>query len=84
MRCFHPDQSQRSGEMSQEAFDNTQMSAMNSAVEQLAEKMSGENGAPRVDLARVVFQVAAETSVFEPAVLVTMAQERLARHSTRG
>ena len=67
--------------MSQEAFDNAQMSSMNSAIEQLAEKMSGEIGAQKIDLARVVFQVAAETSVFEPAALVTMAQERLARHS---
>lgn len=48
---------------------------MRLAVEWLLELMS--NTVTRADAARAVFSSAAETSEFDPAVLVEMARERL-------
>ena len=65
--------------MSGEVFDDTQLSAMGQAVDQIMQATGEGAGPTREEVAHVVFVVACESSVFDPATLARMARENLAR-----
>jgi hypothetical protein len=64
--------------VSEEVFDDTQLSAMGQAIDQIMQA-TGEGAAlTREEVAHVVFVVACESSVIDAAKLARMARENLA------
>lgn len=63
--------------MSQEVFDNAQLSTMRLAVDRIIEERASK--VTRTEVARTVFRLASETSEFDLKVLVRKARERLPR-----
>jgi hypothetical protein len=69
---------QRRRPMSQEVFDNAQMSAMRIAVDLIMEETAGAAVAEKYEVAHAVFRAASKTGEFGTAKLVKMARESLA------
>jgi hypothetical protein len=64
--------------VSREVFDDTQLSAMGQAIDQIMQTTGEGAGLTREEVAHVVFVVACENSLFDPASLAKMARENLA------
>ena len=64
--------------MSRDVFDDTQLSAMGQAIDQIMQATGEETGLTREEVAHVVFVVACESSAFDPATLAKSARENLA------
>ena len=64
--------------MSGEVFDDTQLSAMGQAIDQIMRATGEGDGLTREEVAHVVFVVACESGVFDAAALARMARENLA------
>jgi hypothetical protein len=70
--------------VSQEAFDHAQLSSIKLAADRVADSLGAEREKDKLVVTRAVFDIAAETSVCDPAKLVEMATERLKpRHGWR-
>ncbi len=63
--------------MSQGAFDHIQLSAIKLAADRVAENLGAEKENDKLIVSRAVFDIAAETNVFDPDQLVEMARRRL-------
>jgi hypothetical protein len=63
--------------MSQDVFNDAQMSSIRIAADRVAEALSAKKEKQKLIVARAVFDIAAETSEFDAAKLVEMAQTRL-------
>lgn len=58
-------------------FDPIQLSAIRLAAERVAEALGAAKEKDRLIVARAVFDIAAETQIFDANALVEMARERL-------
>jgi hypothetical protein len=60
-----------------EVFDHVQLSSIKSAADIVAETLGARKEKEKLIVARAVFDIAAETGVFDVPKLVEMARERL-------
>ncbi len=64
--------------MSHGAFDHIQLSSIKQAADTVASNLGAEKEGDKLIVSRAVFDIAAETNIFDPDQLVEMARERLA------
>ena len=69
--------------MSREAFSHAELSSIKLAVDRLADALGAEDESEKLVVARAVFQIAAQSDVYDTAKLVEIAREQIPRMGLR-